>query len=129
MDLEKLYVTPAGTFGSMKDLRKVIDVPRRTLYGRFSNHRDTFKGWFIMDEETPLSVEDMCTYCDEVDELLFAEDCWLDCVGHIHSTAILEDDTIAYLYKGFPYQVQYGSWLRGDRPHLIKGEDDDKCDE
>jgi hypothetical protein len=128
-DLKRLYITPLGIFRSMDDLSKVVDLQRRTLYRRFKDNREAFKDWFIIrddDDTLPPLGEDLCKQCDDIDDELFAEDCWLDRVAHSHGTKLGANDTIVYLYKGEPYKITYSSWQLGARPHLINsGEKND----
>lgn len=121
--LGKLYITPLGIFSVLKDLEKATGVHRRTLIRRFRSTKEVYEDWFVIDNESPLTDEDLCEHCDMADNLLFAEGCWLEHVGHEHDTKLSDNDKIVYLFKGSPYQVTYNMWKQGDRPHLNLGEE------
>lgn len=120
----KLYVTPMGTFEILKRLEEFSGNYRKTLLRRFQSHRKSLRGWYVIVGDTPLQHEELCTQCDDLDNLLFAENCWLDKVvhncdaPHDHDTPLKGDSIISYLYKGVPYSVAYGDWMNNRKPHI-----------
>lgn len=114
----KLYVTPFKTYEVLKQLEEDTGLWRKTILRRFKSKRKYLAGWYVITGDLPLQPDELCLTCDAIDDLLFAEDCWLDRVVHGHDTPITEESTIEYLFKGQPFKVTYGDWLRNVRPHL-----------
>ena len=102
--IERLYVTPYGLFNHIKDITELTGVHRRTLFRMFRDKRYHYREWYIIREDTPLQPDELCKYCDMIDDLLFAENCWMVCTSHNHTETFdsytYKDVTILYLYKG-----------------------------
>lgn len=112
----KLYITPKGPYSSMSAIQRDFNTYRTSIKRWFESKSAIHTQWFVITGDTPLQPEEVCKYCDEVDDLLFAKDCWMTRVNHTHDTPLKDDDMIEYLFQGLPYSVTYKNLLEGKLP-------------
>ena len=94
----------------------------QTYETKINSKRQIYSNWYLIDGNSPISPAEDCNSCDELDDSLFYEDCWLCHVDHVHGEPIKDTDTFTYLYKGKTYETTYGLWLEGYRMHIELGE-------
>lgn len=118
----RLYVTPNGPYSVLRDIENDFGLYRKTILRRCGSKRVGLSEWYVITGDTPLQVDEVCVYCDEVDDLLFGEGCWMTKVEHTHGEPLVDDDVIHYLFKGKEYTVTYGLLIDNKLPHLeLKG--------
>ena len=120
--LGKLWVTPYGVFSTLKQVESATGLFRSTIISKVKSKRASLQNWYVIDGNSELSAAEDCEFCDELDDSLFYENCWLCCVEHTHNTPLKEGNKIKYLYKGNEYETTYGDWIKGYRKHLELGE-------
>lgn len=121
--LGKLVVTPKGPFASVTEAAIATNNYKTTVIRRCNSNKPIYQNWFFMDGVLGNNIAEECEYCDQLDDMLFAENCWLENVeDHLHTNPILGSSPINYLYKGIPYKVSLEDWVAGLRPHLHKEE-------
>jgi hypothetical protein len=118
--LGKLIVTPKGPFSSITEAAIATDNYKTTVIRRCNSLKPEYQNWFIIEGAFGKNIAEECKYCDQLDNMLFAEDCWLENVeDHLHTSPILGSSQINYLYKGDPFKVKLSEWVDGLRPHLV----------
>ena len=117
----KLYCTPMGPYETLKEVEELTGVYRKTLLRRFYSKTDNFSDWYIIDGTTEITPSEDCPQCDEIDDLIFPEACWLCNVSHKHGDEVTEQTVFTYLYSGVGYACNVGNWLNGMRPHKEEG--------
>jgi hypothetical protein len=116
--LGKVYVTPRGPYSVLKEVEREFGMYRKTILQRFKSKRANLAEWYVIEGNTPLQPEEVCDFCDEVDDVLFEQDCWLDRCYHEHNTPMEDETVITYLFEGAPYKTTYGELTEGVLPHL-----------
>ena len=119
--LGRLYCTPMGPYDTLKEVEELTGVYRKTLLRRFASKTENFADWYIIDGSTEITPSEDCSQCDEIDDLVFKEGCWLCGVSHCHGTALTPDTLFTYLYGSVGYACTIGNWLNGQRPHKPEG--------
>lgn len=113
----KIYVSPYGVHEVLKELEKVSGEYRKTILRRFQSKRKYLEGWYVITGDLEPQPDELCLHCDEIDDMLFKEDCWLERVNHNHSDPIKGTDIMTYRYKGVEYTEMVSRWKAGYRPH------------
>ena len=114
----KIYVTPKGPYNVLKQVEEDFGMYRKTIIQRFKSKRPNLAEWYVIEGTTPLQPEEMCSFCDEVDDILFSKNCWMTKVNHTHDTELEGEVTIEYLFRGDAYQVTHEALLSNELPHL-----------
>lgn len=143
-DHKRVYLTPHGAFPTLETLAKLLDKSWVALWKRCNSNSKKFSEW-LMVENPPealielavinqnnafvelYATEDHCTLCNHIDDMIFADNCWLLEVDHDHSDTDLSDVgdvTFSYSFGGEDYTVTYKAWTNGERPHKTKEEND-----
>ena len=120
--LGKLWVTPEGPFATLSEVEEVTGLHRKTLLRRFKSKRVQFTDWYIISGSTELTESEVCEQCDELDDILFKEGCWLCNVEHTHGTPIEGNTKFIYLFEGLRYESTLDEWNSGLKYHKILGE-------
>jgi hypothetical protein len=138
--IKHVYVTPDGYFPRMRDIATIFGRSKREVeYKRMKRTNPKFDGWYkitnptVEDVERALvevnrlyrwfhNLEDNCSFCNEVDDLLNKEKCWLVSTTHDCESPGQEyhEINITYSYKGTDYTVTFEEWQCGVRLHLKK---------
>ena len=112
----KYYSTPFGVYSSFAETLEKTGIPRTTLWRRLVNPNN--HEYLMVEMDTPLLPNEMCKFCDYVDDLLFQEGCWLLNIDHDHNDNTPITTEIHYTYEFEDYTITYQDWLEGKRPHL-----------
>lgn len=136
-----VYGTPHGLYPNLWELAYKLGVTHQTLSYRCL-HSVKSPHWFKIDNPTETLIdeavdnlnnlfveryatEDHCTLCNHIDDMIFADNCWLLEVDHDHSDTDLSDVgdvSFSYSFGGEDYTVTYKAWTNGERPHKTKEE-------
>ena len=122
--LGKIYVTPKGPFNILKRVEEVFGMYRKTIIQRFKSKRANLAEWYVIQGDTPLQPEEECSFCDEVDDVLFSKDCWMTKARHKHNTPMDDDVIIEYMFQGTEYQITRKLLLLNEFPHFNQKEED-----
>ena len=134
---KRIYSTPKGLLPNLDDLVVAFDTHKSNLSRRINNNSGKLRDWFVISDPTEEQCEeaidninsiiltkcreeDLCPICNMVDNMLFAEGCWLLRVDHDHNSADTSKAVIHYCYSRRDYKVSYQNWIKGVRPHEKK---------
>lgn len=123
--LGKLWVTPFGCFTTLKQIQNITGLRVIQIQRKLNSKRAKYSGWYVIDGDSPLHPAEDCMYCDELDDSLFYEECWLCNVDHKHNEPLKDDDEFTYLFNGKSYTTTVGQWEQGIRLHKEIGENFD----
>ena len=114
----RLIVTPKGPFCTLAEAALATDSYKTTVVRRCESSKTIYQNWYFLNGISGINIAEECSYCDQLDDMLFRENCWLENVeDHLHTTPILGKSTINYLFKGLHYKITLDDWLSGCRPH------------
>ena len=134
---KRIYRTPRGLFPKMTDAATSLGVAKSNLHRRFVSPKTVHRGYYVIENPTEeqeqeavsnmldtlltkQKEEDHCDLCNAVDDMIFAEGCWLLGADHKHHSTCTKDVKIHYTFCRKDYRVTYTGWEAGERPHLTK---------
>lgn len=132
---KRLFNTPSGIFPKLVDVATKYNMFKSNIHRRYINPSKNFKEWFVIHNPTKeqsqeavdnvnamytakYEEEDNCPVCNEIDDLIFKEGCWLLKVAHNHEDPDKNKAVIHYTFRKDDYRVPYPEWVKGSRPHL-----------
>lgn len=123
----RLIVTPKGPFCTLAEAALATGNYKTTVTRRCESNKPIYQNWYYLEGIKGINIAEECEYCDQLDDMLFKEGCWLENVeDHLHTTPILGSSTINYLFKGHHYQITLNDWVLGHRPHTNQLTEEDK---
>ncbi len=131
-----VFNCPLGIYPKLIDVALRYGMFKSNIHRRYANESEDFQEWhpiYSPTEEQQIQAinnvnalyielyeeSDNCPLCNEIDDLLFAEHCWVNTVRHDHASDDINNIKIYYSFRGKDYSVTYLDWVVDNiRPHL-----------